>query len=90
MKLTRYETELARIVAERYGELSAEGVVGELCRIGVVDHTRCKVLAIRRWVEETLKGGRGKVETMWLAADYFCVTYEYVRKCMYYYRDINI
>ena len=90
MKLTRYEKELARIVAERYGDFSPARLVEELCRMGVVDHTLCKVLAVRRWVEEAVKGGSGKVEAMWMAAEYFCATYEYVRKCMYYYNDVNI
>ena len=89
-KLTRYEKELCRIVAERYGGLTATGLVEELCRIGVIDHTRCKVLAVRRWVEEAVRAGSGKVEAMWMAAEHFCATYEYVRKCMYYYNDINI
>ncbi len=88
--MTRYEKELARIVAERYGKLPAAEIVAELCRIGVVDHTLCKVLAVRRHVDELVKSGSGKVDAMWLAAEYFCATYEYVRKCMYYYIDINI
>jgi hypothetical protein len=90
MKLTRYEKELARIVDERYGELPARRLVEELCRMGVVDHTLCKVFAVRRWVDEEMKRGRGKVDAMWMAAEYFCATYEYVRKCMYYYTDVNI
>lgn len=90
MRLTRYEKELARIVAERCGEHPAQRIVEELCRLGVIDHTLCKVLAVRRWVEESIKEGRGKVDAMWMAADYFCATYEYIRKCMYYYTDVNI
>jgi hypothetical protein len=89
-QLTRYERELARLVAERYGELPAAGLVEELCRIGVIDYSRCKVLAVRRWVEEAVKGGTKKTDAMWQAAEHFCCTYEYVRKCMYYYNDVNI
>jgi hypothetical protein len=90
MKLTRYEKELARIVAERFPEGSSRPIVEELCRLGVIDHTLCKVLAVRRWVEEETKRGAGKVDAMWAAAEYFCATYEYVRKCMYYYTDVNL
>jgi ribosomal protein L17 len=91
MKLTRYQKYLARIVAEKYGDLPADRLVEELCRVGVVDHTLCKVLAVRGRVEELVKSGRhGKVEAMWIAAEQFCATYEYVRKCMYYYTDVNI
>ena len=88
--MTRYEKELARIVAERYGELSVAELIAELCRIGVVDHTLCKVLAVRRYVDELMKAGSGKVDAMWLASEHFCATYEYIRKCMYYYTDVNI
>ncbi len=88
--MTLYEKELARIVGERYGKLNAAELVAELCRIGVVDHTRCKILAVRRRVEELVHDGHRKIEAMWLAADQFCATYEYVRKCMYYHTDVNI
>jgi ribosomal protein L17 len=79
------------MVAEKYGDLTPGRLVEELCRIGVIDHTLCKVLAVRRYVEELTKSGlHGKVEAMWIAAEHFCATYEYVRKCMYYYTDVNI
>ncbi len=87
---TRYEKEVARLVAERCQSMDIAAAVEELCRIGVVDHTLCKVLAVRIWVEEAVKSGHAKVEAMWSAADHFCATYEYVRKCMYYYTDVSI
>lgn len=31
-----------------------------------------------------------KVEAMYDAAERFCCSYEYVRKCMYYYKEINL
>lgn len=83
------EKELARIVAGKYGHLAADEIVMLLCRIGVVDHVKCRVLVIRRWVEARVKEGLGKVEAMWLASEKFCCTYEYVRKCLYYYKDVN-
>ena len=88
--MTRYEKELARIVSERYGDMPAGELVAELCRIGVVDHTLCKVFAVRRYVDRLTGDGTGKVDAMWLAAEHFCATYEYIRKCMYYYKDVNI
>ncbi len=90
MKLTRYEQEIARVVALRYGKLTAAKIVEQLCRMGVIDHRLCKVMAVRRWVAEAIKRGDSKVAAMWRAADYFCVSYEYVRNCMYYYTDVNI
>jgi ribosomal protein L17 len=88
--MTRYQKELAREVAHRYGHLSCVQLVEELCRIGVVDHTLCKVFAVRRYVDQLVKEGTGKVDAMWAATEQFCSTYEYVRKCMYYYTDINL
>jgi hypothetical protein len=89
-ELTRYETELVRLVAMRYPGLAPAALVEELCRAGVIDYSRCRVLAVRRWVEEAVKRGDGKVAAMWRAADHFCATFEYVRKCMYYHTDVNI
>lgn len=88
--MTRYEKELARIIAERFPNLTPQQLIAELCRIGVVDHTLCKVLAVRRRVDELVREGNGKVDAMWMAAEQFCATYEYIRKCMYYYTDVNI
>lgn len=87
--MTIYQKELARIVAERLGGKAAD-VVECLCQMGVVDHTLCKVLAVREHVAELVKGGAGKVDAMWMAAERFCATYEYIRKCVYYYTDVNI
>ncbi len=88
--MTRYEKALAQIITEKYGEMSPAELVAQLCKIGVIDYTRCKVLAVRRWVEDEVKQGTGKVDAMWLAAEHFCATYEYVRKAMYYYTDVNL
>ncbi len=90
MSLALYERELARIVAQKYGNLPADRLVEELCRAGVVDPTRCRILAVRRWVAETVEGGRGKVEAMWLATRHFHVSFDYVRHCMYHHTDVNI
>lgn len=65
-------------------------LIGRLIRIGVVDGVRCKVLVIRRDVERRVHEGSRKVEAMYEAAERFCCSYEYVRKCMYYYKEINL
>ena len=56
----------------------------------MVDHTRCKVLAVRRWVEKAVRRGSRQVDAMYQAAEEFACSYEYVRKCMYYYTDVNL
>ncbi len=89
-KLTRYQNELARLVAQNYGDLTAEQIVARLCGMGLIDHTLCKTLVIRRWVDQAVRGGDSKSAAMWRAADHFCATYEYIRNCMYHYTDLNI
>lgn len=89
--LTRYQKELAAILARRYGRIGTAALVEELCRIGVIDHTRCKVLAIRRWVDDRVAiDGIGKIRAMHMAADHFASTFDYIRKCVYHYRDVNV
>lgn len=75
---------------QRYGQLSACEMADKLFEIGVVDHTLCKVLAVREFVAEKVKNGDKKIDAMWCAAEHFCCTYEYVRKCVYYYTDVNL
>lgn len=89
-QLTRYQAELARVVDEKYGSLTAGRIVAELCTLGVIDHTLCKVIVVRRWVDEAVRLGDTKSAAMWRAADHFCATYEYIRNCMYHYTDVNI
>ena len=90
MELTLYQREVARIVARRFKKPPPEMLVAELCRMGLIDHTTCKVLAVRTWVAEATDSGVGKIDAMWMASEKFCTSYEYIRKCIYYYRDINL
>lgn len=87
--MTTYIKQLKEQLNERYGELTGKQLIDKLFEIGVVDHRLCKVLAVREYVWALLKGGSKKTDAMWRAADHFCCTYEYVRKCMYYYTDLN-
>jgi hypothetical protein len=88
--MTTYQKELAAMVGKYWGALSPERLVEELINIGVVDHSLCKVLAVREFVAEQMRRGGRKVDSMWLAAERFCCSYEYVRKCIYYYKDVNM
>ena len=78
------------MLGERYGRLPAGELARKLFEIGVVDHTLCKVLAVREHVAAGVKAGQKKIDAMWNAAEPFCCTYEYVRKCVYYYTDVNM
>lgn len=88
--LSSYEKELARLAAARWGHLPADRLVLELCRIGVVDPSVCKILSTRRFVDDSVKSGLPKVEAMWLAAERFGTSYEYIRKCMYNYPGLDV
>ncbi len=89
MELTIYEKNLVKNVVDRYAGMSAGELTEMLIRIGVVDTTLCKVLTVRAYVDETVARGSGKVDAMFAAAEKFCCSYEYVRKCMYYYKGVG-
>ena len=87
--MTLYQKALARIVETHYGELPPGKIVEKLIELGVVDLTLCKVLAVREFVADRQKEGLKKIDAMWMATEHFACSYEYVRKCVYYYTDIN-
>ncbi len=88
--MTIYVKELISMLDRKYDALSAGETVRKLFEIGVVDHTLCKVLAVREFVSEKVEAGDKKIDAMWRAAEHFCCSYEYVRKCVYYYTDVNM
>lgn len=87
--MTIYMKELVGMLDRRYGKLPTGELAGKLFEIGVLDHTLCKVLAVREYVAEQVKAGEKKIDVMWKAAEHFSCSYEYVRKCIYYYTDVN-
>ncbi len=87
--MTTYIRTLFDQIQKKYGKLSNEALVEKLFEIGVIDHRLCKILAIREYVWAAVKKKHKKIESMQRAANHFCCTYEYVRKCMYYYNDLN-
>ncbi len=88
--MTTYEKKLADLVEMRYADMSAKELICKLIEIGVVDYSRCKILAVRETVAKLIKNGMKKTDAMWTAAEQFACSYEYVRKCVYYYLDINL
>ena len=88
--MTIYIKELIGKLNERYGALSTDELTDKLFEIGVIDHTLCKVLAVREYVTDCIQMGTKKIDAMWQASEHFCCTYEYVRKCIYYYTDVNL
>lgn len=88
--LTIYEKQFIDSVARALPSPGTAELVRQLIGMGVVDTTRCKVLVVREHVHDLVKCGMGKVDAMYEAAERFCCSYEYVRKCMYYYKDVNL
>ncbi len=88
--MTIYIKQMLEQVREKYGTLPNDELVHRLIEIGVIDFRLCKILAIRQYVYAAVKAGTKKYTAMFKAAEQFCCTYEYVRKCMYYYKDINL
>lgn len=85
-----YQKNLENLIEEKCKNMSHKNVVETLFRIGVIDATLAKVLVIREYVSELTRNGEAKLNAMWKATEIFACTYEYVRKCVYYYKDVNI
>lgn len=88
--MTIYEKELCRLLDDTYAPQNIEQTVEYLSRAGVIDYTRCKALVVRRFVERLTLAGAKKIDAMFAAAEEFACSYEYVRKCVYYFRDVNL
>lgn len=89
MTLNVYDKQLICSVDGMFPGYNAAEVVERLIRMGVVDTAKCKVLVVREYVDALVCGGTGKVDAMYIAAEKFCCSYEYIRKCMYYYKNVN-
>jgi hypothetical protein len=87
--MTIYIKQLLAQLQEKYGTLPNDQFARKLVELGVIDFRLCKVLAVRGYVEDAMKKGARKNDAMWMAAERFCCTYENIRRCMYYYTDIN-
>ena len=88
--MTIYEKKLSKQLLQRYPQMTPEELITKLIEIGVVDATRCKVLSVREYVNSLLQLGYKKIDAMWKATEIFSCSYEYIRKCMYYYTDMNV
>lgn len=89
MIMTVFDKHLIECMSRMFPGGDAGAVTERLIRMGVVSATRCKALAIRDYVEKAVKEGSAKVNAMYRAADHFRCSYEYVRKCIYYYKDVG-
>lgn len=88
--MTVYEKELVKLIEKRFASLSPGQITAKLIEMGVVDFSRCKILAVREHVGALVRSGIRKTDAMWEASEKFACTYEYIRKCLYYYKDVNI
>jgi len=69
---------------------SASEVIDMLHENGMIDTMLLKVAVIRVWIATREKDGAKRVDAMFEAAAVFECTYEFVRKCIYYYKDIKL
>ncbi len=88
--MTVYEKKLKEIISEEFAGEAGERIIDFLFKAGIIDYTLAKVLVIREYIRRELESGETKLNAMWNATEIFACSYEYVRKCMYYYKDINI
>lgn len=88
--MTIYQKKLHELVRTHCEHPEGFDIIDMLFRVGVIDSTLVKVLVIREYVEELMRKGDTKLNAMWRATEIFACTYEYVRKCIYYYKDINL
>ena len=88
--MTIYEKKLSSQLLQRYPQITPEEMIAKLIEIGVVDATRCKVLSVREYVNSLLQQGYKKIDAMWKATEIFSCSYAYIRKCMYYDKDVNL
>lgn len=64
-------------------------IIDALYELGVVDTQLVKILCVRKFINEKISKGMKKVDAMWAASGKFHFSYEYARKCLYYYTDVN-
>ncbi|MCC8019544.1 MAG: hypothetical protein LIO85_07215 [Rikenellaceae bacterium] len=88
--MTLYLTELLDQIERQHERLTPRQLAETLIGLGVIDNTLCKVLMVRYEVVRHIGAGLRKTDAMWLATEKYCCSYEYVRKCIYYYTDLNI
>ena len=88
--MTIYQKELMHLLQEKFGQLSTQQLLEKLSEIGVLDYVLCKVLVVREFVAALQRNGVKKIDAMLIASEKFACTYEYIRKCMYYYTDVGL
>lgn len=88
--MTIYQRKLEETIRKKCQTSTLSETIELLFNLGVIDNTLIKVLVIREYVNEKVKTGISKLDAMWQATEAFACSYEYVRKCLYYYKDINV
>lgn len=88
--MTCYERRLARHLGLRLGTTDSARVVEYLARRGLLDYRACKIFTVREFLQKLIRGGVSTTEALWQASERFACTYEYARRCLYDYRDMNL
>ncbi|MCC8087935.1 MAG: hypothetical protein LIO79_01515 [Rikenellaceae bacterium] len=87
--MTTYQKEFIEVMCKKFRSKEIVKLLEILMSSGVVDDTMLKVFVIRKFVFSEASNGNSKLNAMWKATEHFCCSYEYVRKCIYYYKDVD-
>lgn len=88
--MTIYQKKFNEIIKNNFDGYSTPQILEVMFEMGVIENTILKVLVIREFVKKLVVGGESKITAMWKATEIFACSFEYVRKCMYYYKDVNL
>ena len=87
--ITSIERKFVEIYTKKHPN-AQENTIFALIESKLIDFRTCKIALIRHFVDDCVKKGCGKREAMRLVANDMACSYEYVKKAMYYFNDINI
>lgn len=90
MILTIHEKAFVEAASKRLAGMDTPGVIEALVRMGVINPKMCKVAVVREYIDSLRREGRRITDAMWIAAERFALSYEFVRQCVYYHKGVNL
>lgn len=85
-----YDKDFIRQFSSLYDGLPVDEVLNKLQEMGLLNPVAVSATIIREHVATLLSSGEKKTDAMWMATEHFGCSYEYVRKCVYFYPDANL
>lgn len=90
MRLTIHEKAFVESASERLAGRSAREVIEALLRMGVINPKMCRVAVVRDCIARLRRDGERITDAMWIAAERYALSYEFVRQCVYYHKGVNM